>query len=329
MKKSNKIVFALSASKKLAQLVAKKLGCKLGDIVIKHFADGETMVKSSYSIRGKDVYVIQSTSKPVNENLMELLIALDSFKRASANSINVITPYFGYSRQDRKTDSREPITCKLAAKLIETAGATRLTVCDLHATQTQGFFEIPVDTVSAVHDLLKTIKNRHSFSNTVIVSPDYGSVKRARKLSQATGLPMVILDKRRPSPNIAEITNVLGEVKGKRCIIIDDMIDTGGTLVAACEVLKKKGATHIICAATHGLFSGEAVKRFNKALSDGTIDHLYVSNSLDSVYTCGIKKLHVVDISLLISELIKIYDGAGYGTITELYKKTTTLKRGK
>ena len=322
MKKSNKIVFALSASKKLGELVAKKLGCKLGSIDIKHFADGETMVKSNVSIRNKDLYVIQSTSRPVNENLMELLIALDSFKRASAKSISVITPYFGYSRQDRKTDSREPITCKLASKLIEAAGATRLTVCDLHADQTQGFFEIPVDTVSGTYALLKAIKNNHSFKNSVIVSPDYGSVKRARKLSKITGLPIAILDKRRPAPNVAEIANVLGDVKGKRCLIIDDMIDTGGTLVAACKVLKQKGATHIVCAATHGLFSKDAADRFNKALTDKTINHLYVTNSLDSVYESGIKKIEIVDLSSLIAELIKIYEGEGYETITKLYNKT-------
>lgn len=322
MKSSNKIVFALSSSKKLGEAVAKRLNCKLGDITIKHFADGETMVKANESLRGKDVYVIQSTSKPVNESLMELLIAIDSFKRSSAKTITVFTPYFGYSRQDRKSESREPITCKLVSKLIEAAGATRITIVDLHALQTQGFFEIPTDTVSAFFLLLDAVKANRSFKNTVIVSPDYGSVKRASQISKLTGLPMAILDKRRPAPNIAEITNVLGNVKGKRCIIFDDMIDTGGTLVAACKALKNAGALSIECVATHGLFSRDAAERFNQALKEKTISKLYVSNTLDSVYECGIKGIKIVDISPLISELIKIYEGTGFKSISELYKNS-------
>jgi len=320
MKKSKVVIFGLTASKKLAAAVAKRLHMKLGDIIIKHFADGETMVKSVDSIRDKDIYVIQSTSKPVNENIMELSIALDSFRRASAHSITVFAPYFGYSRQDRKTDSREPITCKLVSKIIESAGADRVELVDLHATQTQGFFEIPVDIVSAFPALLNAIRKDHSFHNCVIVSPDYGSVKRCRTLAKTANLPMAILDKRRPAPNVAEITNVLGDVKGKNCIIVDDIIDTGGTLVAACAALKKNGAKKIICAATHGLFSGDAAERFTKALKDKIIDDLYVSNTLDSVYDANINDLKIVDISPLLAELIKIYEGKGYESITELYK---------
>ncbi len=326
MVNNNSILFALSASKKLGNNVAKYLHTKLGNIEIKHFEDGETLVKSIDSLRNKDVYVIQSTCNPVNENLMELLIAIDSFKRASARSINVFIPYFGYSRQDRKTDSREPITCKLVSKLIENSGATKVTIFDLHADQTQGFFEIPVDTVSASYMLLKQIKKDISLNNATIVSPDYGSVKRARKISNLVNLPIAILDKRRPEPNKAEVINVLGNVTNKTCIIIDDMIDTGGTLLAASDVLKRYKAKKIIFAATHGLFSQNASDKLQKAIMNKKVDCIYITNTLDSVYNCKIDHLQIVDISPMIGELIKIYQGNGYKTITNLYNKTKIRK---
>lgn len=326
MKNNNSVLFALSASKKLGNNVAKYLHQELGNIEIKHFDDGETLVKSIDSLRNKDVYVLQSTSNPVNENLMELLIAIDSFKRASARSINVIIPYFGYSRQDRKTESREPITCKLVSKLIENSGATRVTICDLHADQTQGFFEVPVDTVSATYMLLKQIKKDISLHDAIIVSPDYGSVKRARKISNSVNLPMAILDKRRPKPNSAEIVNVLGNVVNKTCIIIDDIIDTGGTLIAACNVLKQHKAKKIVFAATHGLFSKNACHNLQKAIKDKKIDRMYITNTLDTIYNCKIDHLKIVDISPMIGEIIKIYQGIGYKTITNLYNKTKIRK---
>ncbi|XQP55738.1 MAG: ribose-phosphate diphosphokinase [Mycoplasmoidaceae bacterium] len=320
------VLFALSASKELGKKVSKHLGLPVAPVEIKHFADGETMVKSVNSIRNKHVFVIQSTSKPVNENLMELLIAIDSFKRASAKSISVIMPYYGYARQDRKTIGREPITCKLVADLVEKAGATRVTIIDLHSTQAQGFFDVPVDTCSASYLVLAAMIKESGVKNTVIVSPDYGSVKRARDLSLIYNLPVAILDKRRPEPNKAEITNVLGNVRGKNAIIIDDMIDTGGTLVAACKALKEKGVKKIFAGATHGLFSRDAVERFNNALKHKYIDGLYITNSLDQVYSLGINGLKIVDISSLLSDIINVYIADSDKSITQIYQKLTHAK---
>lgn len=317
------VLFALSASKELGKRVAKHLGMPLSPVEIKHFADGETMVKAVNSIRNKHVFVIQSTSKPVNENLMELLIAIDSFKRASAKSITVLLPYYGYARQDRKTIGREPITCKLVADLLEKAGATRIAIIDLHSTQAQGFFDVPVDTCSASYTVLDAMIKESGLKNTVIVSPDYGSVKRARDLSLIYDLPVAILDKRRPEPNKAEITNVLGYVKGKNAIIIDDMIDTGGTLIAACKILKQKGVRSILAGATHGLFSKDAVNNFNAALKHKHIDKLYVANTLDHVYHLGIKGLKIVDISRLLADILDVYMSDTDKSITKIYSKLT------
>lgn len=322
------LIIGLSASQKLATKIAKYLNAKLAKVDIKHFADGETIVTIKDTVRAKHVYIVQATSKPVNENLMELLIAIDAVRRASAKSITVLCPYFGYARQDRKTNAREPITCKLASKLIETAGATRVAVVDIHSEQAQGFFEVPVDTITASYQIIKKIVKDYGIKNTVIVSPDYGSVKRARNLSRGLGVPIAILDKRRPEPNKAEICTVLGDVKGKNCIIMDDMIDTGGTLLAGCEVLKKKGAKNIIAGATHALFSKDAPKKFNDAAKKKVFSSLYVSNSLDSVYDLKIKNLKIVDISDLLSKIINVYISDGKHTISELYA-TTALKRGK
>lgn len=322
---SKDVIIGLSASRKLAQKVANHLHLPLCDVEVLHFADGETMVRSTESLRGKHVYVIQATCKPVNENLMELLIAIDSFKRASAKSINVIIPYFGYARQDRKTAGREPITCKLCADLLEKAGATRIVVLDLHSDQAQGFFDIPVDTISASYALLNAIKKDHTLKNSVIVSPDYGSVKRARKLSKIVNLPIAILDKRRPKPNVAEICNILGDVKGKQCIIVDDMIDTGGTLIGACRALKKAGAKSVITAATHGLFSGNASINFNQALKERVISDIYVTNSMDAVYDVNIKGLKIIDLSKFFSDVIAVYISNGNKTITDLFKTTKVI----
>jgi len=320
--KEKDIIFGLSASKKLAAKVAKHLDVELGDICIRHFADGETFVAPIDSVRDINVYIIQSTSKPVNENLMELLIAIDAVKRASSRSITVICPYYGYARQDRKTGPREPITCKLISKVIESAGADRVVLVDLHSDQTQGFYEIPVDTVTATFILMKAIAKDYSLKNAIIVSPDYGSVKRARKLAHLYNLPIAILDKRRPEPNKAEICNILGDVKGKNCIIIDDMIDTGGTLLAGCEVLRKNGAKAVIAGATHGLFSGESVGKFRTAARSKIFDALYITNTIDAVNDLDIKNLHIVDISEFIAQMIIVYASHGQKTISELYKAT-------
>lgn len=321
------LVIGLTASKKLANKIADHLHTKLAKTKILHFADGETMVAIGQTARAKDVYIVQATSKPVNENLMELLICIDAARRASARTITVISPYFGYARQDRKTNAREPITCKLAAKLIEAAGADRIALVDIHSEQTQGFFDIPVDTVTASYQIVKEITKKYGTRDTVIVSPDYGSVKRARKLAHALHLPIAILDKRRPKPNQAEILSVLGDVKGKNCIIMDDMIDTGGTLLAGCAVLRKKGAKKIVAGATHGLFSNNGEARFNEAAKNKCFDALYVSNSIDAVNDLKIKNLKIVDISELLSKIIKVYISDGKHTISELYA-ATGLKEG-
>lgn len=303
------ILVGLSASKKMTDLIANHLGVKPCNIDILHFSDGEILVRSAQPLRNKHVIVVQSTSKPVNENVMELLIAIDSFKRASAKSINVIIPYYGYARQDRKSLGREPITAKLIAKLIQETGASHVTIVEIHSEQQQGFFDVPVDTLSSMFTIMKEIKKVVNLENAVIVSPDYGSVKRSRNISHKYDLPLVILDKRRPRPNMAEISNVLGEVNGKDCIIFDDIIDTGGTIIAACKILKEKGARDITIAACHGILSADAEDKINKAIDAGVIKNVFVSNSIESVYDSKVKNLKIVDLSHYLAEVIKIYIG--------------------
>ena len=257
----NKItVFSLSASKELANDIAEKLGTKVGKSKVHHFADGEILVEIDESVRGKDVFIVQSTSNPVTENLMEILVLVDALKRASAKEITAIIPYFGYARQDRKAKPRQPITSKLVADLLTVAGVTRVVTVDLHAAQIQGFFDIPVDEMQAL-PLISNYFKRKNMEDICVVSPDHGGATRARKLAVALDAPVAIIDKRRPKPNVAEIMGVLGDVSGKNCIMIDDMIDTGGTIVAGIEMLKEKGAKSISVACTHPVFSGPAVER--------------------------------------------------------------------
>lgn len=318
MNSKNVYVIGLSGSKKLTNDVCKHLKIKQVPTLINRFADGEIIVRPKTPVRNRNVTVIQSTSAPVNENLMELLITIDSLKRSSAKSINVIIPYYGYARQDRKTASREPITSKLVANLLEKTGATRVSIIDIHSDQTQGFFEVPVDTIPAFYILAKEIFSKHSLKNLVIVSPDYGGVKRARKIAEKIGVDLVILDKRRPKQNVAEIVNVLGDVKGKDCIIADDMIDTGGTIIAASEILKEKGAKSILIIATHGIFSGNAIEKLTKAINDKIISDIYVTDSIESVYKAKIPRLHIVSLSKLVAEIIKIYYSKEDGSISQL-----------
>ena len=256
------IVFALTSSTDLAASVCKSLGLPLGKIKVEHFADGEILVEPQESVRGRTVFIIQSTCNPVTEHLMEVLICIDACRRASAGEINVIMPYYGYARQDRKAKPRQPITSKLVANLLETAGANRIMTFDLHAAQIQGYFDIPIDDMTAVPMIGQYFKQKNIPSDElVVVSPDHGGVVRARRLTDLLDAPIAIIDKRRPKPNMVEAQNVIGEVDGKTCIVIDDICDTAGSLVAGCEILKRHGAKDIYCGITHGVFSRNAIEK--------------------------------------------------------------------
>ena len=260
------IVFALTSSTDLAESVCEKLGLPLGKIKVEHFADGEIIVEPQESVRGRSVFIIQSTCCPVTENLMEVLIAIDACKRASASEINIIMPYFGYARQDRKAKPRQPITAKLVANLLQTAGANRIICFDLHAAQIQGFFDIPNDDITAVPMIGNYFKNKgFAQESIVVVSPDHGGVTRTRRVADILNAPIAIIDKRRPKPNMVEAMNVIGDVEDKVCIIIDDICDTAGSLVAGCEILKNHGAREIYVGVTHAVFSGEALERINNS----------------------------------------------------------------
>jgi len=239
-------IFSLNSNRSLSQEIAKEIGLELGKCSVSQFSDGEIQINIEESIRGCDVYVIQSTSEPVNKNLMELLIMIDALKRASAKTINIVMPYYGYARQDRKARAREPITAKLVANLIETAGATRVITLDLHAPQIQGFFDIPIDHLMGVPILADYFKEKEMDNNDlVIVSPDHGGVTRARRLADRLKAPIAIIDKRRPRPNVAEVMNIVGNVEGKTAILIDDIIDTAGTITLAVNALIESGAKEV------------------------------------------------------------------------------------
>lgn len=257
----NKItVFALSASQDLAKAMCKTLGTELGKSKVHHFADGEILVEIGESVRGKDVYIVQSTSNPVTENLMEILVMTDALKRASAREITAVIPYFGYARQDRKAKPRQPITSRLVADLLSVAGVDRVVTVDLHARQIQGFFDIPVDEMEAL-PLLYRYFNEKNIPDLCVVSPDHGGAVRARKLSEKLDCPIAIIDKRRPKPNVAEVMGIIGDVAGKNCILVDDMIDTAGTICAGANVLMEKGAKSVYIACSHGVLSGPASER--------------------------------------------------------------------
>ncbi len=258
------LVFALSSSIELAKEIVADLGLPLGECEVKHFADGEIMVELGQSVRGKHVYIVQSTCNPVSTNLMEVLIAIDACKRASAAHITVIMPYFGYARQDRKARPRQPITSKLVASLLETAGANRVITMELHATQIQGFFDIPADDISAM-SIIGNYFRSLDLENIVVVSPDHGGVTRARKLAEMLHAPLAIIDKRRPKPNVAEAMNLIGDVDGKTAILVDDIVDTAGTLVSGIQMLRDKGAKAIYACCVHAVLSDPAIERLQAA----------------------------------------------------------------
>ncbi len=256
-------LFSGNSNRPLAEAIAAKLNTELGGIEVSTFSDGEINVHIEETVRGRDLFIIQSTSSPVNDNLMELLIMIDAAKRASAGRITAVIPYFGYARQDRKARSRDPITAKLVANLITAAGADRVLTMDLHAEQIQGFFDIPVDNLLGGPTLYNHFAREGNID--VVVSPDVGSVKRARKVAEKFGVPIAIIDKRRPKANVMEVMNIIGDVSGKKCLMIDDMIDTAGTICQGAQALKDAGATEIYAACTHAVLSGPAVERLEKS----------------------------------------------------------------
>ena len=278
-------IFAGTSNRDLAKKIAEKYGLPLGKADVVRFKDGEVFVKIDETVRGRDVFVVQSTSEPVNENLMELLIFVDALKRASAKSINVIIPYYGYARQDRKSNPREPITSKLVANLLTKSGATRIIAMDLHADQIQGFFDIPADDITANGLIADYFKHKEGLGEIVVVSPDHGGAVRARNLANALGAPIAIIDKRRPRANVSQVMHIIGDVAGRDCVLVDDMIDTGGTLCKAAEALKERGAKRVFAYATHPIFSGNAANNLRNSVIDEVVvcDTIPLSDEIKSL----------------------------------------------
>lgn len=297
----NMKLFTGNANPDLAREIADYLGLSLGNATVGHFSDGEINVAIDESVRGGDIFVIQPTCPPgVNQNLMELLIMIDALKRASASRINAVIPYYGYARQDRKTRARDPITAKLVSNLITKAGAHRVIAVDLHANQIQGFFDIPVDHLPGVPTIAEYFKTQGLTSNCVVLSPDVGGVTRARDLAAKLSAPLAIVDKRRPAPNVSEIMNVIGEVEGQKVVIIDDIIDTAGTICSAAEAMMKKGAQEVYICCTHPIFSGPAVERMKKA----PIKEIVVTNTIPIAPEKLLPNMRVLSIAPLLGEAI-------------------------
>lgn len=296
-------VFAGNSNIEVAEAIASCLGKKLGDSVVGVFSDGEISVNINETVRGADVYIVQSTCAPVNNNLMELLIMIDAMKRASAGRITAVMPYYGYARQDRKTKARDPITAKLVADLVTSAGADRVLSMDLHASQIQGYFDIPVDQLLGVPILAKYYCNL-KIEDVVVVSPDIGSVSRARNFANYLNAPIAIVDKRRPKANVAEIMNVIGEIKDKNVILVDDMIDTAGTITNGGNFLKKLGAKKVYACTTHPVLSGPAINR----IKDSVIEELVVLNTVPLSKEKQIDKIKILSVAPIFAEAIsRIY----------------------
>ena len=268
-------LFTGNANPELAKEIAEYIGTKLGDAQVKHFSDGEISIMIDESVRGDDVYIIQPTCTPVNDNMMELLIMIDAARRASAKRITAVLPYYGYARQDRKSRGREPITAKLVANLITQAGARRVLAMDLHAQQIQGFFDIPLDNLMGLPILADYYKHKDT-ENLVVVSPDMGGVARARNLAEQIGVPLAIIDKRRPRPNVSEVMNIIGDIEGKEVILVDDMIDTAGTITNGAQALIDRGAKCVDACCTHAVLSGPAIERIEKS----PIQELVTTNTI-------------------------------------------------
>lgn len=300
-------IFTGNSHPELAEEVASILGLEVGNAKVGTFSDGEISVDINESVRGADVFIVQSTCLPVNNNLMELLIMIDAFKRASAGRITAVMPYYGYARQDRKAKSRDPITAKLVADLLQAAGADRVLTMDLHASQIQGYFNIPVDHLVGSPILSKYFveKGLADQDDVVVVSPDLGSVTRARKFADRLHAPIAIIDKRRPKANVSEIMNIIGDVEGKKCILIDDMIDTAGTISNAANALKDLGAKNVYACCTHGVLSGPAFERINNS----AIEELVMLNTIKLPEGVDKEKFKSISVAPLFAEAIKrIYD---------------------
>lgn len=295
----------------LAQEISQILDIPLTNATIQTFSDGEISVNVNETVRGADVYVIQSTSYPVNDNLMELLIIMDAMKRASAGRINAVIPYYGYGRQDRKAKSRDPITAKLVADLITVAGADRVITMDLHATQIQGFFDMPVDHLLGMN-ILADYFNELNLGDLVVVSPDAGSVKRSRKLAQKLEAPLAIIDKRRPKANVSEVMNIIGDIVGKNCIVIDDMIDTAGTICNGAEALIKLGAKNVYAVCTHGVLSGPAIER----LKTDNIKEVIVLNTIQIPEEKKLDKMRILSVGPIFAKAIeRVHDSKSISSL--------------
>lgn len=296
------LIFSGNSNKSLAESIVSRLGMRLGAATVSKFSDGEIMVKINESVRGRDVFIVQPTNAPSDTNLMELMVMADALRRASANTITAIMPYFGYSRQDRASEPRVPITAKLVSNLITVAGINRVVTMDLHAGQIQGFFDIPVDNLYALPVFYKYMQdNNLCDGETVIVSPDAGGVARARTYAKKFGMPLAIIDKRRSSPNVAKVMHVIGEVAGKKCILIDDMIDTAGTLTEAAAALMENGAVSVKAMATHGILSGPAIDRIGASV----IEKVIITDTIDNTRLKDFAKLEILTVSGILATSIE------------------------
>ena len=308
-------VLAGTSNSKLCKDIARQLKLKLVNSNIKRFADGEVYVEINENIRGNSIFVVQSTSNPANDNLMELLICIDALRRSSAKNITAVIPYFGYARQDRKVVPRTAISAKLVSNLITNAGANRILSVDLHAGQIQGFFDIPVDNLFATPIFARHIKNKMKLNNLICVSPDVGGVERTRALARKLDIGIAIIDKRRPAPGKSQVMNVIGNVKNKTCIIIDDIIDSGGTIVNAAQALINRGAKEVHVYITHGVLSGEAVEKIKKS----HIKNLVVTDTIDNSNKLkNAKNIEVLSISNLLGEAIKRISNST--SVSDLFK---------
>lgn len=300
MKTAKKLkIFTGNANPALAKEICDYLGLPLGEAFVGRFNNGEVQIMIDESVRGKDVFIIQPTSYPVNDNLMELMVMADALKRASARHITAVVPYYGYARQDRKTRGREPITAKLVANLMQTSGITRLVTIDLHAGQIQGFFDVPVDHLYGASILAKYI-NEKNLEDVIVVSPDLGGVTRARDLADRIGAPIAIIEKKRPEPGVAKVMNLIGDVKGKNCIIVDDIVDTAGSLVEGAKALEAFGAKSVMAAVTHAVLTDPASER----IANSNIKELIVTNTMPLPENCKLPNVTQLSVAPLLGEAI-------------------------